>query len=142
MKKTILLALFGAAAFCAPAHAQVTYDMSKVTCADYSAMDAVAAQDFSAWMSGWFNQRRGVTSINLEGYRKNVANVQSWCGSNPNANIMAGLEAAAANAKPGQGGPSEINVSQITCGDFLKSPGDDQALIASCWAAGSCPPRA
>lgn len=135
MKKTILLALFGVGALYAPAHAQVTFDMAKVTCADYTAMDPVAAQDFSAWMSGWFNQRLGKTSVNLEGYHKNVASVQSWCASNPQANIMAALETAAANAKPGQGGPTEINVSQITCGDFLKSSSDDQTLIAS-WLGG------
>lgn len=135
MRKTILLALLGVGALCAPAHAQFTFDMAKVTCADYSAMDPAAARDFSAWMSGWFNQRRGKTSVNLEGYRKNVASVQSWCASNPRASIMAALETSAANAKPGQGGPTELNVAQVTCGEFLKSPSDDQALLAS-WLGG------
>lgn len=135
MKKAIFLALFGVAALCAPAQAQVTYDMSKVVCADYNAMDPTTAQDFSAWMAGWFNQRRLDTVVNLEGYRKNVANVQAWCQSNPKANIMSGLETAVQRAKPGVPGPTDIDVSQITCGEFLKSSDDDQLLIGS-WTGG------
>jgi hypothetical protein len=34
-------------------------------------------------MSGWFNQRMGYTYINLEAYERNVANVKTWCGTNP-----------------------------------------------------------
>lgn len=136
MKRLMMLALFGAVATCAPATAQVvTYDMSKLSCGTYVALDPDSSRDFSAWMSGWFNQKAGSTSINLEGYRKNVANVQSWCGSNPKANLMAGLQAAVANAKPGADGPTEINVGQITCGDFLKADVDTQVLVAS-WTGG------
>ena len=135
MKNAVFLAMLGAAAFCAPAHAQITYDVSKVSCADYTAMDPVASQDFSAWMSGWFNQRANDTTLNLEGYHKNVANVQAWCASNPKANLMAGLEAAAAKAKNGVPGPTDINAAQITCGQFLSAPADDQLTVAS-WLGG------
>ena len=38
-------------------HAQVTLDMTQVTCANYLAMSPSQARVFSAWMSGWFNQR-------------------------------------------------------------------------------------
>ena len=136
MKRLTMLALFGAAVLCTPAKAQVmTFDMSKVTCGEYSALDPDTSADFSAWMSGFFNQRAGSTSINVDGYRKNVANVQSWCASNPKANLMAGLQTAVANAKPGVDGPAEINVGQIACGDFLKADVDTQTLVAS-WTGG------
>ena len=135
MKKAVFLAMLGAAAFCAPAHAQVTFDMSKATCADFNALDADAAKDFPAWMSGWFNQKANDSSLNVEGYRKNVANVQSWCASNPKAGIMAGLEAAVAKAKAGTPGPTDIDAAQITCGQFLKGDLDKQGLVAS-WMGG------
>ncbi|HMO27870.1 HdeA/HdeB family chaperone [Enterovirga sp.] len=135
MKKTILLALLGAASFCAPAQAQVTFDMAKLSCADYNAMDPIAAQTTAAWMSGWFNQRLGNTVINLEGYRRNVANVGGWCVANPSANIMAGLQAAMDNAQTQQGGPTAINAAQITCGQFLKTKGEEHLLVAS-WMGG------
>lgn len=134
--KKFLLAFVGAVALCAPAQAQVlTYDMSKVTCGDYLAMGPGMASDVSAWMSGWFNQKRGVTTINVQGYRTNVGNVQAWCASNPPALIMQGLQAAAAAAKPGMDGPTSLDTTAITCGDFLKSDPDIQALEAS-WLGG------
>ena len=39
------------------AHAQMTLDMSRINCAEYLAMPADRSEIFSAWMSGWFNQR-------------------------------------------------------------------------------------
>ena len=94
MKKSIAM-LIGLAGLCAPAvaQAQVTIDMTKVTCAEYSAMDPEASADFSAWMSGWFNQKANDAVINVEGFASNVANVKKWCASNPKELVMAGLSA-------------------------------------------------
>jgi hypothetical protein len=119
----------------APAQAQVTYDMSKVTCAQYLAMDAGTSQDFSAWMSGWFNEKAGSTAINVEGYRTNVASVRNWCASNSSASVMESLKTSVAAAKPGIGGPTTIRVSQISCGAFLEVDPDTRALISS-WTGG------
>ena len=47
--KRLTLALFGALAVCAPAQAQVmTFDMSKLSCAEYTALDPDTSADFSA----------------------------------------------------------------------------------------------
>ncbi|MFN3891921.1 MAG: HdeA/HdeB family chaperone [Beijerinckiaceae bacterium] len=135
MRKFVLFGFLGLAALSASAQAQVTFDMSRVTCADYAAMDPVTSRDFSAWMSGWFNQRAGSTRLNVEGYRRNVASVQSWCASNPRQLVMAGLTTAAANARPGQPGPTDIDGSMITCGQFLAADADTQLLISS-WMGG------
>ncbi len=133
--KKLTLSLFAIAALGLPAQAQVTYDMSKVTCATYLAMDDGVSRDFSAWMSGWFNEKAGSTAINLEGYRANVASVQNWCKSNANVSVMESLKNSVAAAKPGMGGPTTIRVSQISCGAFLDTDPDTQALIAS-WTGG------
>lgn len=79
-------------------HAQVMIDMTRVTCADYLAMPSADSKVFSAWMSGWFNHKIGSTTVDLEAYARNVANVQSWCQSNPKETVMAGLTRA--TAKP------------------------------------------
>jgi hypothetical protein len=135
MKRFVLFATLGVAMQCATAQAQVTFDMSRVSCAEYTAMNPATSRDFSAWMSGWFNQQAGSSTLNVEGYRRNVANVQRWCASNPNQLVMAGLKSAAANARPGQPGPTNIDGSLITCGQFLAANGETQALIAS-WMGG------
>ena len=88
------------AAFFAPslANAQVDIDMGQVTCSQYLAMSPDAQRDFGAWMSGWFNQKKGVTAVDLDLHRKNVANVQKWCVSNPKSSVMGGLQASTGGA--------------------------------------------
>src|ERR671912_2014653 len=76
------------------ANAQVMFDTARVTCADYLAMSPADARLFSAFMSGWFNQKTGRVTVDLNQYEKNVTNVRSWCGTNPNETVIAGLTRA------------------------------------------------
>ena len=74
--------------------AQLAVNMSLVTCPQYLAMPPEQSSVFSAWMSGWFNQKTGYTYVNLEAYARNVANVQAWCATNPGELVMTGLQRA------------------------------------------------
>ena len=65
------------------ANAQVMFDTTRVTCADYLAMSSTDAPLFSAFISGWFNQKTGHVTVDLNEYERNVANVRSWCATNP-----------------------------------------------------------
>ena len=56
-------------------NAQVMFDTTRVTCANYLAMSPTDARLFSAFMSGWFNQKTGHVTVDLNQYEKNVANV-------------------------------------------------------------------
>jgi len=87
------LAVAGAVASPA-ARAQVVIDMSRVTCADYLAMTPEQSRVFSAWMSGYFNQKTGYTWIDLGAYERNIANIKQWCASYPQEKVMTGLERA------------------------------------------------
>jgi hypothetical protein len=78
------------------ARAQVMIDMSKVTCADYLAMPPDQARTFSAWMSGYFNQKQGYAWVDLGAYARNIANMKQWCASYPNETVMTGLKWATA----------------------------------------------
>ena len=96
MKELAFCLAVSAALLPSVSHAQVSIDMSRVTCAEYLAMPAAQSATFSAWMSGWFNQKTGYVFVDLDAYAKNVANVKSWCASNPNDTVMAGLQRATA----------------------------------------------
>jgi acid stress chaperone HdeB len=74
------------------AQAQVMIDMSKVTCADYLAMPPQQARTFSAWMSGYFNQKSGYAWVDLGAYARNIANIKQWCASYPTETVMTGLK--------------------------------------------------
>ena len=76
--------------------AQYMINMSLVTCSQYLALPPDQSRIFSAWMSGWFNQKTGYTYINLEAYARNVQNVKAWCASNPGELVMTGLQRATA----------------------------------------------
>jgi hypothetical protein len=76
--------------------AQVMIDMSKVTCADYLAMPPDKSRTFSAWMSGYFNQKLGYAWVDLNAFARNIANVKQWCASYPNETVMTGLKWATA----------------------------------------------
>jgi hypothetical protein len=78
------------------ASAQVMIDMSRVTCGEYLALPPAQAEDFSAWMSGWFNQKNGYVFVDLNAYQRNVANVKAWCASHPAETVMATLQRATA----------------------------------------------
>ncbi|MCW2273741.1 hypothetical protein GJ654_17075 [Rhodoblastus acidophilus] len=79
-------------------HAQVDIDMGRLTCADYLAMSPEGEKVFSAWMSGWFNQKKGYTTVDLEAYARNVASVKKWCAANLKDSVMGGLQAATGGA--------------------------------------------
>ena len=92
MKKLVFCLAIAAAMPPVGAHAQASIDMSRVTCAQYLAMPPAQSADFSAWMSGWFNQKNGYVFVDLNAYARNVANVKAWCATNPAQTVMAGLQ--------------------------------------------------
>ncbi|MGM4919512.1 HdeA/HdeB family chaperone [Tardiphaga sp. 813_E8_N1_3] len=93
MKKLSYLSLIGLV-FTSVAQAQVSLDMARVSCAQYLALSASDSAVFSAWMSGWFNQKSGYVYVDLDAYARNVANLKSWCASNPTQTVMSGLQRA------------------------------------------------
>ena len=74
------------------AHGQVGIDMNSVTCAQYLAMPPDRARVFSAWMSGWANQKAGRNVIYLEAFNKNVETVRQYCNASPNESVMTLLQ--------------------------------------------------
>jgi hypothetical protein len=94
--KIFALCLTAAITHSSIAQAQGMIDMSRVTCAEYLAMPGPQSESFSAWLSGWFNQKKGYAWIDLDAYQRNVSNVKSWCTINPNQTVMAGLQRATA----------------------------------------------
>jgi hypothetical protein len=94
MKKLAYGLAVAGAALPSFAHAQLKIDMTQWTCAQYLAMPTDQAADFTAWMSGWFNQKQRYAWINLQAYERNVANVKAFCAANPNDKVMAALQRA------------------------------------------------
>jgi hypothetical protein len=115
-------------------HAQATLDMTQVTCANYLAMPPDQARIFSAWMSGWYNQKFGYTTVGFDDFARNVASVRQWCTGNPQATIMAALDRSMPQPGPPTG-QIKVDMSLVTCKQFLSSDADRQDMIAY-WMSG------
>ncbi len=118
--------------------AQVTINMSRVTCADYLAMTPEQSNVFGAWVGGYFNQKTGYTWIDLDAQRRNVASVRAWCATYPAQFVMTGLARATGTAAF-QGDPAravvKVQMNEITCQQFINCPFDKQLAIGA-WMSG------
>ena len=134
MRKLILGLALAAVVTPAKSQAQMTLDMTRVTCADYLAMTPDHADHFSAWMSGWFSQRFGHVSVGMNDFARNIAAVKQWCGLNPQRTVMAALEQSPPQPGP-PGGQVTIDMSLITCKQYLAGDTKAQEMIAN-WMGG------
>ena len=92
MKKALSVLLFTAVMLPSAARAQLIIDMNRLTCAQFLAMSPQQARIYSAWMSGWFNQKTGYAWVDLNAYERNFANVRQWCATSPGQTVMEGLK--------------------------------------------------
>ena len=92
MKKALSVLLFIIVTLPSAAQAQLIIDMNRLTCAQFLAMSPQQARIYSAWMSGWFNQRTGYAWVDLNAYERNFANVRQWCTTSPGQTVMEGLK--------------------------------------------------
>ena len=92
MKKALCVLLFIIVTLPSAADAQLIIDMNRLTCAQFLAMSPQQARIYSAWMSGWFNQKTGYAWVDLNAYERNFANVRQWCATSPGQTVMEGLK--------------------------------------------------
>ena len=92
MKKPLSVLLFIIVTFPSAAEAQLIIDMNRLTCAQFLAISPQQARIYSAWMSGWFNQKTGYAWVDLNAYERNFANVRQWCTTSPGQTVMEGLK--------------------------------------------------
>ncbi|MET0707190.1 MAG: HdeA/HdeB family chaperone [Tardiphaga sp.] len=92
MKKALSVLLFTAVMLPSAARAQLIIDMNRLTCAQFLAMSPQQARIYSAWISGWFNQKTGYVWVDLNAYERNFTNVRQWCATSPGQTVMEGLK--------------------------------------------------
>jgi hypothetical protein len=116
------------------ANAQLTIDMSLVTCEQYLGMTPAVSRDFSAWMSGWFHYQSQRTDVDLVLLQKNIASVKAWCQYHARDKVMAGLQNAF--VIPAQGAvQANVDMNKVTCGNWLgQAPADQQ--LTRFWLTG------
>jgi acid stress chaperone HdeB len=134
MRKLILILAIAMTVAPGSGQAQMTIDMSRVTCANYLAMSPDQTSTFSAWMSGWFNHKWGYVWVGLNDFARNIASIKQFCTTSPQETVMAALERSIPQPAPVTG-QIKIDMSLITCKQYLGSDAERKELIGA-WMSG------
>ena len=86
----VALALMVAVDTIRVARAQVTLDVSKITCEQYTGHKVTNPQNIAIWVSGYYHGKRGSTTLDTQGLVANARKLQTYCGRNPQTLVNAG----------------------------------------------------
>ena len=75
-----------------PAQAQVTLDVSKVTCEQYNAYKVTNPQNIAIWMNGYYHGNRGDVTVDTQGLIANARKLRDYCRRNPQTLVMQAVE--------------------------------------------------
>jgi len=81
------------AAAAAPAHAQVTLDVAKITCDQFTGYKITNPQNISIWLSGYYNGQRGNTMLDTQELTANAQKLRDYCIMHPEVPILRAVEA-------------------------------------------------
>jgi hypothetical protein len=74
------------------ARAQVSLDMSKVTCDQFRNYKIASPQYIAIWLHGYHSGKRGNTIIDTQDLIANAKKVQDYCSQNPQTPVMQAVD--------------------------------------------------
>lgn len=75
------------------AHAQVTIDVTKITCRQLLTGRMLPTNSMALWFSGYFNGKRGATMLDASAMKPNAKKVEDYCGFHQDETVMKAVEA-------------------------------------------------
>ena len=75
------------------AHAQVTVDITKITCRQFLTGRLVPTKSIALWFSGYYSGKSGATMIDMGTIRPNAEKVRDYCALNQDETVMKAVEA-------------------------------------------------
>jgi acid stress chaperone HdeB len=74
------------------ARAQVTLDISKITCEQYNAYKITNPQNIAIWVNGYYHGKRGDVTLETQGLVENARKLRDYCRRNPQTLVMQAVE--------------------------------------------------
>jgi acid stress chaperone HdeB len=71
-----------------PAHAQLTVDMSKVTCKQFVTYEITDARSLSIWLSGYFNAQQNNMVVDVSKFRSRSNALKEFCLTHQDLALM------------------------------------------------------
>ena len=87
LKPIITGLVFSSIVFATGTQAQVTIDVSKITCDQYVHSKISTPNLIAAWLSGYYNAKRNNRIIDLEALEDNVSKVKNYCYDEKNFKV-------------------------------------------------------
>jgi acid stress chaperone HdeB len=84
--------LLFASAVHSTAHAQVSLDVSKITCEQFSGYKITDPKNIAMWLSGYYNGKRSNTIIDTQGLDANAKKLLDYCIVNSSVPVMQATE--------------------------------------------------
>src|SRR3954453_18515151 len=92
MKHMLLASGFILARASSAAQAQVTIDVSKITCEQFVGYKITNPRNISMWLSGYYNGKRGNTMLDTQGLEENARKLQDYCLIHTQTPVMQAVE--------------------------------------------------
>jgi hypothetical protein len=81
------------------APAQVTVDVSKITCEQFILYQVVSSDYIAVWLDGYYNAKRNNTLVDTQALKANVEKVKNFCRQNFPMPVMQAVEAVLGEKK-------------------------------------------
>ena len=72
--------------------AEITIDVSKISCKELSLPTLIMPDDIAYWLSGYYNGKRGNTVFDITALRDYVTEVEQYCLQNQDMTVMKAAE--------------------------------------------------
>jgi acid stress chaperone HdeB len=74
------------------AHAQVTIDVSKITCEQFILYQITNADNIAIWLHGYHSAKRGTTVVDVQTFKENAGKLKEYCRMNFKEMVMQAVE--------------------------------------------------
>jgi|SRR5262249_7773882 hypothetical protein len=74
------------------AQAQVTLDISKVTCDQFNAYKITNPQNIAVWVNGYYHGKRGDVTLDTQRLVENARKLRDYCRRNREALVLEAVE--------------------------------------------------
>ena len=92
MIKPIVLSGLTIALAVLPVQAQVTVDVAKITCDQFTGYKVTNPQNIAIWLSGYYNGKRDNTVLDTQNLVTNAKKLRDYCIRNPQTPVMHAVE--------------------------------------------------
>ena len=77
---------------CSGAHAQVTVDVAKITCDQFTLYKITDPQNIAIWISGYYHGQRNTTVIDTQQLSASLQKIKDYCNLRPQETVFHAVE--------------------------------------------------